>query len=220
MIDIKSIGIKIIVLFIFSLFVENYPNMKKYSNETKFNMYRSLLCLYFTLYAFDNLINNFGNISDPFTNNNNIYSDISEWFNAYLLLDIIKMIMIKNTRLDLYIHHAIAIIIININLYYNKIGFLGNMLLINEIISIVSGIDSIYIEENKLDESRKCKIFRKNIIKYIRIPIWIIGILIIIYNKNNFSSLLLLFYLLFTFIFILLDNYWLYKCDKVINKKL
>jgi hypothetical protein len=38
--------LKIVILYIFLLFVENYPHMQKYKTETKLNTYRSLICLY------------------------------------------------------------------------------------------------------------------------------------------------------------------------------
>ena len=47
------------------IFVEKYPKMKQYSDETKFNMYRSLICLYLAIYSLDNIIDNIDNIINP-----------------------------------------------------------------------------------------------------------------------------------------------------------
>jgi hypothetical protein len=218
MIDIQNIGIKILILYIFMYFVDNYPKMKIYSSDTKFNMYRSLLCIFFSSYALENSINQFNLISNPFHGKSIYFDDIIEWFNAYLILDLYKMIKIKNTRYDLYLHHIIVFVIVNITIYSDTMGFIGNTLLINEIISIVSGIDSIYIEENQLDKSKHCKVIRKYLIKYIRIPLWILVILITLYYRDNISNKLLYIYIMFLFSSIALDNYWLYKCNKVINK--
>ena len=61
------IKIKIIVLFLFLLFVENYPKVKKFSVNTKFNIYRSLMCLFFTLYSLENTTNNlFNGFIEPY----------------------------------------------------------------------------------------------------------------------------------------------------------
>ena len=51
--------IKIITLFLFSEWVENYKDLKNYKQETKFNVYRSLMCLYFSLYSLEITVNNF-----------------------------------------------------------------------------------------------------------------------------------------------------------------
>ena len=50
--------IRIIVLFIFLIFVEKYPKLKTYTSDTKFNFYRSLMCMFFALYSLDNTVNN------------------------------------------------------------------------------------------------------------------------------------------------------------------
>jgi hypothetical protein len=49
--------IKIITLFLFSEFIENYKKLEIYSIETKFNIYRSLMCIYFSLYSLEISIN-------------------------------------------------------------------------------------------------------------------------------------------------------------------
>jgi hypothetical protein len=218
MINNYIFGIRCIVLYIFLLYVENYPNMKIYSDETKFNMYRSLLCLYFVIYSFDIIINNFNNILDPINIQSDSINNLFEWFNAYLIIDLGKMIYLKNKRLDLYIHHILAIMVVSIGFYYNKIGLFNTIILLNETISIVTGIDSIYMEDNDLEKSNKCKIFRKNIIKYLRLPIWLFSLYILIFKNNDLPNILNGLYSVSIIMCILLDQYWLYKCNKVINK--
>jgi len=217
--NICNFSIKCIVLYIFLLFVENYPNMKKYSEETKFSMYRSLLCIYFTIYALDNIIENFDNILDPINIKSDKIYELLEWFTSYLIIDIFKMIYMKNKRLDLYIHHLIVLLSVSASFYYDKVGLLCNIVLFNEIISIISGIDSIYMEDNELEKSKKCKIFRKYIIKYIRLPIWLFGIYVILFKNNNNLPILFWLYLISFISGLGLDQYWLYKCNKVIYNK-
>ena len=115
--------IRIIVLFLFLIFVEKYPKLKNFSDETKFNVYRSLICLFFTLYAFDNVINNVINgYNDPFNFKVPGFQDVSEWFMAYIMLDMGKMIWMKNKRWDLYVHHIWCLLSTMTGFYYNKIG--------------------------------------------------------------------------------------------------
>jgi hypothetical protein len=212
------IVVRIIVLFLFLLFVEKYPKLKPYTPETRFNVYRSLMCLYFTLYSLDITINNFSKgCIEPYHFRTKSFLDIIKWFIAYLIVDIGKMIWMKNTRLDLYIHHIWCLISYLFAFYYNKIGFLHIVALISESISIISGIDSLYLEEQNLEKSKDCKRYRKNVIKYIRQPLWIIGILLTLENADSISPIIFWNGLFTSFILIFLDIYWEKKCDKVIN---
>ena len=211
--------IKIIVLFLFLLFVEKYPKLKPFKIETKFNVYRSLMCLFFALYAFENTINNLipGYI-EPFDYKTESFTNICQWFIAYIILDLGKMVWTKNTRWDLYIHHFYSLFSFAIAFYYNKIGFFHSFILINEAISIVSGVDSIYMEENEMVKSKNCKIYRKNIIKYVRQPIWIITLLLTLHRAHDIPSLMFWNGLITPCLMIWLDRYWERKCDKVIEE--
>lgn len=210
--------IRIIVLYIFLIFVEKYPKLKDYSPETKFNFYRSLLCAFFVLYSFENTVNNFSQgIVKPFDYKTDNFTDISEWFVAYLTLDIGKMVWMKNTRLDLYIHHIWCLATYGAAFYFNKIGFMTNIVLVAEAISIVSGIDSQYMENKDMNKSKICKVYRKNIIKYVRQPLWIFCFFMILYHKNSLPSILFWNYMIGIPIMLYLDKYWEKKCDKVIN---
>lgn len=212
--------IKVILLVGFLLWVENYSKIKKYNTETKFNTYRSLMCLFFALYSLQNTILNIvPGYLEPFFYHNIEFIDISEWFISYLIVDIGKMIYMKSVRWDLYIHHIWCLFGFIAGFIWDKIGFYTNLLLINESISIVSGIDSMFMEDNDLENSRKCKIYRKNIIKYLRLPLWIVTLLISIHNSHSIPLIGFLITSITSCLMIYLDNYWEKKCDKVINKQ-
>lgn len=210
--------IRIIVLFIFLIFVEKYPKLKKYTADTKFNFYRSLMCMFFTLYSLENTINNLGpGYAKPFDYNTDGFTDISEWFMAYLALDIGKMAWMKNTRWDLYVHHIWCLTTYVMASYYGKIGFMANLVLIAEAISIVSGIDAQYMEEKDMEKSKSCKVYRKNIIKYLRQPLWVFFFLTTLYHAHSLPPILFWNYLITAPVLIYLDRYWEKKCDKVID---
>lgn len=211
--------IKIIILFLFSEWVETYKYMNKYKTETKFNVYRSLMCIYFSLYSLEISINNFDEAYGlPFDYKNDDINNLSEWFESYLLLDIEKMIVTGNNRLDLYVHHVWCLVSFWIAKYYNKCGYFHIFLLFNEIISVPSGIDSIYLEEGKHYESMLCKKFRKIIIKNVRLPIWIIVFITTIHHRHDVPSIMFWNGILTPLLMIYLDNYWLGKCQKVIDE--
>ena len=103
--NLKYYFIKIIILFLFWKIIKRHPKLNKYKNETMFSVYRSLMCLYFMLHAVENLICNFSDLfTNPFEEKDG-YTEITDWFVVYLIFDIFKMIINKNTRIDLYIHH-------------------------------------------------------------------------------------------------------------------
>ena len=211
--------IKIITLFLFSEWVENNEATKQYKIETKFNIYRSLMCIYFSLYSLELSANNFVDAySLPFDFKTPEISEIADWFIAYLILDIQKMVVSGNTRIDLYIHHIWCLASFLIAKFYNKLGYFHVFLLMNESISIVSGIDSIYLEENKKYESMLCKKYRKNLINYIRLPIWILVLLTTIHHRKDIPSIIFWNGILTSVLMIGLDRYWEGKCDKIINE--
>ena len=73
-------------------------------------------------------------------------------------------------------------------------------------------------KQNDYILSMKCKKIRKNIIKYIRLPIWIILFIFTINYTNKLPRLLWINGIISTLIMTYLDKYWEKKCDKVINK--
>ena len=100
---------------------------------------------------------------------------------TYLVVDMVYMISSKNKRMDLYVHHMLMITGLTISNYLNCFGYIQSIVLICESLSIVSGIDSMAIEDNDNKLSYYCKKIRKNIIKYVRGPIWVTALLIILY---------------------------------------
>ncbi len=214
----SNYGIKLITLFIFWKLIKKHPNLKKVKKETAFSVYRSLLCLNFLLYALENLICNFNDLfTEPYTNRE-CYDDISDWFIVYSIFDLIKMIFDKNKRVDLYIHHVWCLSTFIICKCFNKCSALVNASLLAEAISIVSGIDLIAMENNNLKESYYYKKYRKYVIKFFRLPLWIILLLMTIKNTRKTPSFLWYNFILSSIVMIGLDQFWEKKCNKVIKK--
>jgi hypothetical protein len=210
---------RIILLFTLWIFIKYFPSLKKYDSNTKFDVYRSLMCIYFSSCSLYNTISNFSNgMNFPFKYNNEEITDINKWFIAYIILDLIQQISTKSKRIDLYIHHFWCLGVVSMAQYFKSGSFLVNLILINEAISIVSGLDKIAMKENKMNESLKYKIYRKNIIKYLRLPIWIILLVITLKKTNNIPNILWWGCILTSLIMIKLDFYWEKKCNKVILK--
>ena len=128
------------------------------------------------------------------------------------------MIVNKNTRIDLYLHHIWCLISYVVGKYFGKCGALYNLVLVNEAISIVSGIDCMAMEDNKMKESYYYKLYRRNVIRYLRLPIWIIGLLIVIRHTHSLNSFVWWNTVLTSFIMLGLDHYWEKKCNKVVDK--
>jgi hypothetical protein len=74
------------------------------------------------------------------------------------------------------------------------------------------------MDNKELNKSKKCKIYRKNIIKYIRQPMWIYGLLITLYNADDISNFMFYNGIITSIAMICLDIYWERKCDKIINE--
>ena len=210
--------IKLVVLFIFWKIIKRHPKFKDYKKETVFSMYRSLMCLFFMLYSLENLICNFTDLLNCPTKERDCYQNITEWFIVYLIMDIVKMILEKNTRVDLYLHHIWCLISVVLGKYYNNAGAIFNLVLINEAISVVSGADSMAMEDNNMKESYYYKLYRRNIIRYLRLPIWILGLLIVLRHTDKINSSVWWNSVLSSFVMIGLDHYWEKKCNKVVDK--
>ena len=122
--DFKELSCKIFILLVIYSIIFYYPKLTKYSDETKFNYYRSIMCLAFTIIGLHILINHFSNgFAHPFSYHNNEMDEIHYIFMAYLIIDLIKLLANKSYRYDLYIHHIICIISIIIGLSINKFGY-------------------------------------------------------------------------------------------------
>ena len=212
--------IRLILLLFLLLFINNYSKLDKYTSETKFNFYRSLICLYLSANALEIIINNISQINNITSFKNDQINDHISWFKSYIILDLVFMIFTKNNRIDLYIHHLFCLINFFIIEYYDNYSLLYSLLLLNESISIISGIDSLYLEDKNYEKSKKYKEYRVNIIRYLRRPIWLICIFILLYNKNNMIFSIFSINLIACISFLCLDVYWENKCLKIINKKI
>ena len=219
MYDYKHLYTKMIILIVLQSFVHYYPDLQKYKNETRFNYYRSLMCMGFSMIGLHVGINHFKNgFSHPFSYQHNDMDEIQYLFMAYLIVDIIKMLADGNTRMDLYLHHIMCIISVIMAKSIDKYGYLHAMLLICESISIITGVDSMAVEDGDNILSYHCKRFRKNIINYVRLPMWIFMLMVTIRHTNKAPSLLWYNGLICSIVMIGLDIYWLKKCEKVIDK--
>lgn len=209
---------KLVTLIVFWIFINKFPNLKKYSKETKFSVYRSIICNFLFLYAVENSISFFKEgITRPIKYQFN-HTDLAEWFVIYLVFDLILMILTKNKRIDLYLHHIWSLLSFLIGFHYQRIGYIHSLLLITEIMSSVSGLDSMAREDDNNLDSLKYKKFRKSIIRYVRLPLWILTLIFTIKVSNKIPKVGWWNAILTSFIMISLDNYWERKCDKVINK--
>jgi hypothetical protein len=219
MYDYKELCSKIVILVVLQSMVHYYPDLKKYNNETRFNYYRSLMCLVFTCLGLHVGIHHFKNgFSHPFSYHHNEMNEIHYIFMAYLIVDMLKLLANNTKRPDLYIHHILCIGSIILGLTIGKYGYLHSILLVCESISIITGVDSMAMEENDDYLSYKCKVFRKKIINYIRLPMWISLLIFTLKYTNRAPSLLWYNGIITSIGMIILDKYWEGKCDKVIAK--
>ena len=218
MLDVKELTINIIVLTILQSIIHHIPFLQKYNDEIRFNFYRSFMCSVFALIGLNimtmHCIKGFLHL---FSYKHDDMKEAYNLFFGYMIVDLIKMIAMKNYRLDLYLHHILFILTLILAHYQNSYGYLHSALLLCEVISVVSGIDSMALEDNDNELSYKCKKIRKNIIKYIRMPLWIIVLLISIRFTNKLDILTWLNGIIISIGMIYLDKYWENKCDKVIT---
>ncbi len=63
-----------------------------------------------------------------------------------------------------------------------------------------------------------CKKFRKQIINFVRMPMWIMILIFTIKYTNKAPSTIWYSGIISSIIMIYLDKYWEKKCDKVIDK--
>jgi hypothetical protein len=219
MYDYKELYIKIIILLVLQTMIQYYPSLTRYNNETKFNYYRSAMCYAFTFIGLDIGINHFTDgFAHPFSYYHYEMDEIQYLFMAYLIVDILKMLAMKNNRIDLYAHHIICIISIILAKSIDKFGYLHALLLICESISIVTGIDSQAMEDDDTYLSYQCKRFRKNVIRYIRYPMWILLFIFTIKYTDKSHPIIWYNGLFISIVMFCLDTYWESKCDKVIDK--
>lgn len=217
MLNLQELSVNIFVLTVLQSIIQHLPVLKKYNNDTKFNYYRAIMCLTFTIMGLNIMTNHFTEgFAHPFSFKHSDMNELYLLFFGYLIVDLVKMVALKNTRIDLYAHHILCIGSLLIAYYTNRFGYIQSILLICESLSIVAGIDALAMEDKDDIMSYKCKKIRKFIIKYIRIPIWLILFIFTIRYTNKTPSLLWYDGLLISIGMIYLDKYWENKCNKVI----
>lgn len=215
----------IIIKILFLSIMWNYINvgiksLQKYDVNVKFSIFRSICCLTMVIYALINIVK-YGKkaINNPFFSTAFDIKDLNELFVAYLLHDVINMAITKTDRLELWFHHLFSILTFTAApKLLNNSPYLLNVLLLAEFMSVVSGIDSMYISNDEMVNSMYCKKFRIFVIRYIRTPIWIYSFISSIMSFKKLPNLVIINGLIATIVMPLLDNYWANKCKKVINK--
>nr|QFG74216.1 MAG: hypothetical protein [Megaviridae environmental sample] len=215
----KDIVLKLFILHILWNVIKIIPQLNKYSKKTKLNIYRSLLCLTFSGMAIQLSFNNLRDgMINPFLYKHPDFDEICNLFIAYIIYDLYIFLINKESRIDIYIHHIWCLGSFLVSKKYDHCNWLSCLLLINEAISIVTGIDSIAMEENNFKLSAYYKKIRINIIKYIRFPIWITFFLFTLKHSRKLPNILWWNYMITIFLMTILDRYWELKCEKVINK--
>jgi len=221
MFDLQEISLNMCVLTVIYTLISHYPKLKNYTTDIKFSVYRSLMCITFGSMGLNILVNYISTgISHPFSFKNDDMMELYQLFTAYIVFDLIQMFAYKSKRYDLYVHHILCIAGLIVSSITNRFGYIHSILLIGELLSVVSGIDSIAMHENELKLSYYCKKIRKTIIKYIRYPLWIILLVYTIRFTNKTPNLLWYYCIGSSIIMMVLDNFWEAKCDKVIDKYL
>jgi hypothetical protein len=219
MIDCIEICKNIFILTVLIKVINKFPYLRKYDNDIKFSIYRSFICISLAIMGLDVFTNNFVNgFSHPFSFKNGLMSEIYQLFFAYLLVDVIYMIATKCKRIDLYGHHIMCLGALIISHFTNKFGYIHSIVLIAEILSAVSGVDNMAMNDNDMVTSLQCKKIRRNIIRYIRYPIWIILFLFTIRYSNKTPSLLWYNLLVSSIVMTKMDQFWEKKCEKIIAK--
>lgn len=181
-----------------------------------FNFYRSLICFIIVLLSIIKISLNTSIILNPF-NSDNINKYIIKLFLSYLFLDVV-LIFYNEFRLDLLLHHFLAIIVYAYHYYHNKNYNLLIILLLGEVISIISGFDKYYLYKKDKNKSIWCKYLRKIIIIFIRIPLFLYSLISIFYYYPLLDFLQIYSSIIIILGFLLLDNYWLNRCNEILNK--
>jgi len=73
------------------------------------------------------------------------------------------------------------------------------------------------MEEKDMEKSKQCKLYRKNVIKYLRLPVWIITLLVTLHQSHKLPTIMFWNGILTSGLMIWLDRFWEQKCDKVIG---
>lgn len=128
------------------------------------------------------------------------------------------MFCLKSKRKDLFFHHSLCLIVFASSIIQKTNGYMANIILIAEAMSLISGMDKMFLEDKDYEKSSYCKKYRLFIIRYFRLPIWIISIVATLYHSHSLPRITWWIYLSTAFTMILLDRYWENKCIKAIKK--
>tara|TARA_B110000908_G_C10266895_1_gene465041 strand:+ start:4326 stop:4985 length:660 start_codon:yes stop_codon:yes gene_type:complete len=212
----KKIIKPIVFIIIIGLFVKIMPFASKYNIKIKFSIYRSIMCCFFVIKSIIYLLNTSNILKNAFIQQPYLIPLLFK-FCTYISFDIIYTLSQTKKRYDLLFHHIIILIII-IVAYKNKcIGNILPILLLNESISIVSGFDTVAMNNNKIKESIVFKKIRKMVIFLIRLPLWLLFINLILKNEK-FDSKFKILLVTITISILGLDLYWYKKCSHFIYK--
>ena len=155
-----NIIIKILFLSVMWNFLNiGFRSLDKYSVNVKFSIFRSMCCLTIVIYGLINIIK-FGKkpFGNPFFSTAFEIKDLNNFFIAYLIHDLINMAITKTDRVELWFHHIFSLATFTLApILLKNSPYLLNILILAELMSVVSGIDSMYISNNEMVNSMYCK---------------------------------------------------------------
>jgi len=211
-----NILFKISILFLFENYFSEWSEYTKYmTTNLKFSIYRSFCCLMLCLHAFINiLIEPSFFLTNIFYYNSYYINNLNYWFISYIIVDLFFMLFYRINRKDLYFHH----IFFFFAGWAHRNVYMVNIVLLGEALSVISALDTYYIESKLFYKSYICKKIRKNIIIYLRFPIWIFLIISALINYSTMNNYQIGFISIGSILAPYLDYTWVQKCQKVIDK--
>lgn len=177
------------------------------------SFYRSIMCLIFFSYGtyISLLLFESGNMKLMLSDQ--IYLlNLSKWYMIYDLIFMFYQKFIDDyIRIDLVVHHILALICIYVVKMYSNYSF-WTLISVSELLSVWSGL-GIYASFTKNKElSKLIYVTRATILIFARIPWW----LILICTTTSMPDHILILYFIGLLLIICLDLYWLSECLKKI----
>jgi hypothetical protein len=168
---------------------------KNYNDKDYHSIYRSIYCLFITIFSFYQTSCNWKEFKQfPMLNASYGSLLINNFMFVYMIYDIWYFFYSKKIRYDLLLHHILCMIIF----YYYKNYFIMTFGSLAEIISSMNWLSLIEKKYNYFT-----RMFRIFSIIFVRFPLWINIILLYINTIYNIKVICIMS------IFILLDMYWL-----------
>jgi len=183
------------------------------------DVYRSIMCGLFTLFGLYTwlIVNENKNCIDCILEYNYFFDTVSKLAQLYMVIDIVMIFVGQyygiKFRVDLFLHHVMAIIIIKMCTYYN-LQFVWGLIGISELLSIWTGLASYGRYANHYKLRKECYKFRVLTIVAWRLPWWI-SLSQYYYLVHTIVMLVVL--VLAGIIILFLDTYWLIQCIKRIH---